>query len=121
MEFSKAPSVELGRIPPAPGKTAGKAREEAPGWVRAGLNVDVALQEQISWQEGWRGCFATKGINKEHKCLCSAPMELQNIQVWQCQPRMDSVPFCLGCSSVAASQLGQEHGAGAGGCRDAAL
>lgn len=119
MDFPKAPNVELGRIPLAPGQTAGKAREGVPGWVRARLNVDVALQEPISWEEGWRSCVATQGTNLEHKRLCSAPMGIAKYPSLAASARGGFCPFlpkqiCLGWNIVAASQLGQEHGPGAG-------
>lgn len=66
--------MELGRIPLAPEKAAGKATEGVPGWVRAQPGVDVALQEGISWEEGWRSSSATQSTTHEHKYLCSALM-----------------------------------------------
>lgn len=73
--FLKGPDAELDRIFLAPGKTSGGTSRgnRASGSVRARLNVVVALQESISWEEGWRSCIAAQGTNCEHKCLCSAP------------------------------------------------
>lgn len=94
-------------------KTTGKAREEVPGWVRAGLSVDVALQEQISWEEGRRSCLATQGNNNEQKYHCSAPVGIAKSPSLA-SPAWDGFcPFVprqisLGWNVVAAPQLGQD-------------
>ena len=58
----------MDRIFLAPGKTSGRTSGGTTGHLdlsRAQLNVVVALQELIFWEEGWRSCIAAKGTNYE--------------------------------------------------------
>lgn len=74
--FFKSTHCGVGQDPPCSRKNCWESQrgsEGTSGWVRARLNVDVALQDPISWEEGWRSCTAAQGTDHEHKHLCSAP------------------------------------------------
>lgn len=86
------------------------------------VSVDVALQEGISWEKGWRSCFATQGTTHEHEYLCSAPLGITKYPNLAASAQDGVCPFVprqtrLGWNIVAASA---GPGAWSWCCRDGA-
>lgn len=74
-------------------------------------------------KKGGGAALPLKALTMNIKCLCSAPTGIAKYPSLAASAHDGFCPFlpkqsCLGWNIVAASQLGQEHGPGAGGCRD---